>query len=107
MSSGSVRSIRELVVQIQFDEEPPAIGELLIAQSPHQGLLLVNQLLSGNIAVCLNVNNDETLCKNMAVQRTMKGIEIPVGDITIGRVLNALGQPLDGLPMKLPPQTKF
>lgn len=100
MTSGSIRSIRELVVDIQFDEDPPAIGELLIAQSPKHGLLLVNNLMSGNVAVCLNVTGDESLQKNMRAERTMKGIEIPVGDVTIGRVLNALGHPLDGQPFE-------
>jgi F-type H+-transporting ATPase subunit beta len=104
---GSIRSIRELVVHVQFDEDPPPIGELLVARSPRRGLLLVNNLAEGNVAVCLNVNNDDTLMKNMPAQRTNKGIEIPVGDITIGRVLNALGQPLDGLPLELDKSTPF
>jgi F-type H+-transporting ATPase subunit beta len=107
MTTGAIRSIKELVVDIQFDEDPPMIGELLVAQSPKRGLLLVDHLISGNVAVCLNINADESLQKNMAAERTMKGIEIPVGDITIGRVLNALGQPLDGQPFEAKPDTKF
>jgi F-type H+-transporting ATPase subunit beta len=43
----------------------------------------------------------------MPAQRTMKGIEIPVGQPTVGRVLNALGHPLDGLPFDITPETKF
>jgi F-type H+/Na+-transporting ATPase subunit beta len=107
MSAGSIRAVEELVVRVQFDEEMPAIGELLIAQSPKKGLLLVDHLTAGNVAVCLNVNNDVTLQKNMPAERTMKGVEIPVGDQTIGRVLNALGHPLDGLPFDITPETKF
>jgi F-type H+-transporting ATPase subunit beta len=107
MSAGSIRTIRELVVHVQFDEDPPPIGELLIAQSPHKGLLLVNNLTPGNTAICLNVNNDTSLQKNMPAQRTNKGIEIPVGDITIGRVLNALGQPLDGMPLDVSKNVMF
>src|SRR5581483_4595033 len=100
MTSGSIRAVRDLVVDIQFDEDPPSIGELLIAESPGKGQLLVDHLSTGNVAVCLNVTGDETLQKNMKVGRTEHGIEIPVGDITIGRVLNALGQPLDGQPFE-------
>lgn len=107
MTSGSIRAIRELVIDIQFDDDPPGIGEVLVAQSPKKGLLLVDHLLEGNTAVCLNVTGDEFLQKNMAVERTNRGIEIPVGDITIGRVLNALGQPLDGMDMELKPDTKL
>jgi F-type H+-transporting ATPase subunit beta len=106
-AAGSIRSIRELVVNVQFDDEMPEIGELLIANSTTRGLLLVDHLLSGNIAVCLNVNNDTSLQKNMAAQRTLRGIEIPVGDQTIGRILNALGKPLDGLPLERKPDSKY
>ncbi len=107
MTTGSIRSIRELVVDIQFDDDPPNIGEVLIAQSPKKGMLLVDHLLEGNTAVCLNVTGDEYLQKNMAVERTNRGIEIPVGDVTIGRVLDALGRPLDGLEMELMPEIKM
>jgi F-type H+-transporting ATPase subunit beta len=106
MTTGSIRAIKELVVNVQFDEDPPSIGELLIAQSPDKGLLLVDHLITGNVAVCLNITGDESLQKNMPTERTMKGIEIPVGDITIGRVLDALGRPLDGQPFKAPAGTK-
>jgi F-type H+/Na+-transporting ATPase subunit beta len=58
------------------------------------------------VAVCLNVTGDESLQKNMPAARTNRGIEIPVGDITIGRVLNALGRPLDGQPFDVKPGTK-
>jgi F-type H+-transporting ATPase subunit beta len=107
MNTGSIRAVEELVVRVQFDEDAPRIGELLIAQSPNKGLLLVDHLMPGGIAVCLNVNNDVGLQKNMPAQRTMKGIEIPVGQPTVGRVLNALGHPLDGLPFDITPETKF
>jgi F-type H+-transporting ATPase subunit beta len=107
MSAGAIRSVQELVVKVQFDDDTPAIGELLLAESPLRGLLLVDHLLPGNIAVCLNINSDESLQKNMRAERTNKGIEIPVGQPTIGRVLNALGQPLDGLPLEITAETKF
>ncbi|MBX4197677.1 F0F1 ATP synthase subunit beta, partial [Candidatus Saccharibacteria bacterium] len=107
MSAGSIRSVQELVVRVQFDEDVPAVGELLLAESPLRGLLLVDHLLSGNIAVCLNINSDVSLQKNMRAERTNKGIEIPVGQPTIGRVLNALGQPLDGLPLKTDAHSQF
>lgn len=107
MSAGSIRSIQELVVKVQFDEDVPAIGELLLAESPLRGLLLVDHLLPGNVAVCLNINSDVSLQKNMRAERTNKGIEIPVGQVTVGRVLNALGQPLDGLPLERTAQTQY
>lgn len=96
MNSGVVRTIRGLVVNVVFDESPPEIGELLIADNTNKTPLLVNHLIPENTAVCLNVLNDQSLQKNMVVQKTGRGIEVPVGSPIFGRVFDALGRPLDG-----------
>jgi F-type H+/Na+-transporting ATPase subunit beta len=101
MSRGSVRSIRDLVVVVQFDDGMPGIGELVMAGNPARVPLLVSYLTKGNTAVCLNVLGDLSLQKNMPAETTGHGIEIPVGKQMIGRVLDALGQPLDGQPLEL------
>lgn len=96
MSTGIIISIKDLVVRAQFDDVTPSIGEIIVVDNGHQTALLVDHLERDGIALCLNVRSDRRIQKGMAVQRTMKGIEIPVGDVTIGRILNALGDPLDG-----------
>jgi F-type H+-transporting ATPase subunit beta len=98
--NGAVRTLRELIVSVQFDGESPEIGELLEVQNDKKPLLLVNNLGGDNTAICLNIFNDLSIQKNMPVARTGKSIEIPVGDITIGRIFDALGRPLDGLPFE-------
>ncbi len=97
MKVGTVVSIKDLVVRAQFDDEAPEIGELIMVENGHNTELLVDHLEPGGIAMCLNVRSDRRIQKGMNVQRTNRGIEIPVGDQTIGRILNALGDPLDGL----------
>lgn len=99
MNGGVIRTINGLVVKVQFDEGVPETGEVLIADSPLRGSLLVDYLADDNIAVCLNILEDKSLQKNMTVTRTNKGIEIPVGGSTIGRIFDALGRPLDGQPI--------
>jgi F-type H+-transporting ATPase subunit beta len=99
LPSGVIRSIRDLVVLVQFDEEGPDIGELLVVRNQSKALLLVNHLAENNLAICLNVLQDTTIQKNMPVDRSGRGIEIPVGNEIIGRVFDALGRPLDGQPM--------
>lgn len=98
MSVGSVITIKDLVVRVRFDEDSPEIGELLIVDNGHDTKLLVDHLEVGGVAMCLNMRSDRRVQRGMSVQRTNKGIEIPVGDITIGRILDAIGDPLDGLP---------
>ncbi|QQS19965.1 F0F1 ATP synthase subunit beta [Candidatus Saccharibacteria bacterium] len=115
--SGIIVSIKDLVVRVQFDADPPEINELVVADNENKTELLVDHLEVGGIAFCLNVRTDRTLLKGDTAQRAGRGIEVPLGKPTIGRILNALGDPLDGLPaigpdeakrkniMKLPPRT--
>ena len=115
--AGVVVSIKDLVVRVQFDADPPEINEILAADNEQKTQLLVDHLEVGGIAFCLNVRTDRSLLKGDTVQRTGKGIEVPLGEPTIGRILNALGDPLDGQPaigadeakrkdiMKLPPRS--
>ncbi len=117
MSMGQITSIKDLVVKVQFDEESPSVGELIIVQNSRSTKLLVDHLEPGGIALCLNVHTDRSLQKGMEAATTGKGIEIPVGEVAIGRILNAFGEPLDGQPaisgdhikykdiMKIPPRS--
>ena len=98
MNNGTIRAIHDLVVRVQFEENGPDSGELLIVDNPNHSSLLVDHLEDNNISVCLNIFGDKTLQKSVGVARTNRGIEIPVGTPTIGRIFDALGRPLDGLP---------
>ena len=93
---GIITSIKELVVIAQFDEDVPEIHELIIVQNDFQTQLLVDHIGSGGQVYCLNVRSDIRIVKGMNVERTHLGVEIPVGDATIGRILSAVGDPLDG-----------
>ncbi len=107
MSSGLINSVRDLIVHVRFGEDGPEIGELVIAGSEKKTPLLVSHLDPDNIAVCLNIMGDKSLQKNMPVERTGKGVEVPVGLPIMGRVLDALGRPLDGQPLPDTAELKF
>lgn len=98
MSSGLIHSIKDLVIRVRYDEDWPSVGEILIVENGRTTKLLVDHLEPGGIAVCLNISSDRRVQRGMEVKRTGKGIEIPVGDITIGRVLDAIGDCIDGKP---------
>lgn len=98
MNDGVIISIRDLVVRVQFDEDEPGPNEVLILKNEKGSKLLVDNLQPGGIAVCLNIQSDRSIQKGMKATRTGKGIQIPVGQVTIGRVFDALGGPLDGQP---------
>lgn len=117
MSAGAIVAIKDLVVRVQFDDDPPEVGEVVVVDNGLETKLLVDHLETGGIALCLNILSDRRIQKGMTTKRTGRGIEIPVGPKTIGRILNAIGDPLDGQPavtgddvkykdiLKLPPRT--
>ncbi len=107
MTRGYVSSIKDLVVRVQYDEGGPAINELVIVENGFNTKLLVDHLEPGGIAFCLNIKSDRRIEAGMGVMTTDKGIEIPVGDATIGRILDAIGDPLDGGEPITPEQAEF
>lgn len=98
MSQGIIRTVKGLVVRVRFDDGVPEINELLEVANPNATQLLVDSLAPGNVAVCLNIRADNSIQKNMKVQPTGRTIEIPTGNEMIGRVVDALGDPIDGQP---------
>ncbi len=98
MNTGVIRSIKGLVVGIEFDDDYPALAEVLLADDGQDSPLLVDHVTEKGTVVCLNVRGVQTLQKGMTALRTGKSIEIPVGPELIGRVVDANGRPVDGLP---------
>jgi len=98
MSKGVISSVKDIIVFVRFDQDAPNIGEVLKVDNEQQTQLLVERLDVGGEALCLNVRSERNLQKGMPVTRTNQGIEIALGDETIGRIFDALGEPLDGLP---------
>ena len=70
-----------------------AYGEILLFTSGIRGM--VQDLRDDEIG-CILFGSDEDICEGSLVKRTGKTAGIPVGDEFIGRVVNALGVPVDG-----------
>ncbi len=97
MSSGYIKVIMDLVIYAEFDDDFPELGEILIVeQSEKKAPLLVNNIKADGTVICLNIMSDRTIKKGMAAVRTGHGIEVPSGEQIIGRVLDFMGNPLDG-----------
>lgn len=93
---GYIRSMRDMVLEVEFDDEMPAPFEVLVVENEQHAQLLVENLQPGNAAKCLNLRADKSLQKGMVVSGTGKSIEIPVGEQLIGRVVDAMARPIDG-----------
>lgn len=95
--NGLVKVIKDLVVHVEFAQDVPNLGEVLIVDNQSKSPLLVDTIKDDTTVICINLKANKTIQKNMSVTRTKKGIEIPTGSATIGRILDALGNPLDGM----------
>ncbi len=100
MKPGYISAVKDLVVWVQFDDGAPEIGEVLEVDNGFGTKLFVEHLRPLGLAVCLNIRTDRRLQAGMVVNRTGHGVEIPVGEETIGRIFNAIGEPIDGQPFK-------
>ncbi len=68
-------------------------GELLEFEDGSYGMA---QNLEENMVSIVLFGTDENIGEGQTVKRTGKVVSVPVGDAMVGRVVNALGQPIDG-----------
>ncbi|OYX53405.1 hypothetical protein B7Y92_03130 [Candidatus Saccharibacteria bacterium 32-50-13] len=93
-SIGTITSLRGLMVEIELSGELPDVKELLSIDDLEDVFLEVNYFRDGK-AICINLNNNTALACGQKVKRTHTKVTVPVGPKTMGRVFNALGEPLD------------
>lgn len=91
---GVIQSLRGLMVEIQLLGELPDVKELLIVEGYPEVFVEVSYFKAGK-AICLNLANSQVLRCGQKVSRSHTKVTVPVGPKTMGRVFNALGEPLD------------
>lgn len=94
---GVIKSLKGITVEVSILGELPEVKELLIVEGHPEIFLEVNYFKSGT-AVCLNLANSQALQCGQNVSRSHAKVTVPVGPKTMGRVFNALGEPLDEAP---------
>ena len=95
MSTGKTVQIIGAVVDVEFPRDDiPSIYDALILDD--NGLTMeVQQQLGDGIVRAIAMGASEGLKRGMAVTNTKQPIQVPVGEATLGRVMNVLGQPED------------
>jgi len=98
MNIGKIVQISGPVVDVAFPAgATPRIKEALELDLDGKRLVMeVAQQLGGNTVRCIMMSSSQGLCRDMEVLATGDGIHVPVGDITLGRLFNVLGDPIDG-----------
>ncbi len=95
-SVGRIRQVTGAVVDVQFDDNLPAILNALETQNHGTRLVLeVAQHLGENTVRTIAMDSTEGLVRGQEVTDTGKPIMVPVGDDTLGRIMNVIGEPVD------------
>ena len=81
-------------VALVYGLDKAMLGELV--EFPHGIYGMVMNLEEENVG-CVLLGSDKEIKEGDLVKRTKRVVEVPVGDNLLGRVVNALGQPIDGL----------
>ena len=95
-ATGRVAQVIGAVVDVQFDGELPKILNALEADNQGNRLVLeVAQHLGENTVRTIAMDTTEGLVRGLPVTDTGEPITVPVGDETLGRIMNVIGEPVD------------
>ena len=99
MTTGKITEIAGPVVEVVFEEGAlPKIKEALrVSVNGQERIMEVAQHMGSRAVRCIMLSESEDLARGMEVTADGKAIQVPVGDATLGRMFNVLGQPIDGL----------
>jgi len=95
-AKGHVRQIMGAVVDVQFDDQLPEIMNALVTQNQGARLVLeVAQHLGENTVRTVAMDSTEGMVRGQDVVDTGEPISVPVGEKTLGRIMNVVGEAVD------------
>ncbi|ATF09511.1 F0F1 ATP synthase subunit beta [Candidatus Enterovibrio altilux] len=98
MTTGKIIQIIGAVVDVEFPQySVPQIYDVLEVKRESDCLVLeVQQQLGGGVVRTIAMGSSDGLRRGLIVKNTGKCIEVPVGTATLGRIMNVLGDAIDG-----------
>ena len=96
INQGKVIQVMGAVVDVKFENNLPAILEALEIEADGRRLVLeVAQHLGENSVRTIAMDTTEGLERGHLVKSSGKQISVPVGEETLGRIMNVIGEPVD------------
>src|SRR5262245_34062350 len=93
---GRITQVIGAVVDVQFEGHLPAILNALETNNGGNRLVLeVAQHLGESTVRTIAMDTSEGLVRGQEVKDTGQPITVPVGDETLGRIINVIGEPVD------------
>ena len=94
---GKVSQVTGAVIDVQFEGDLPAILNALHVEHRGRTLVLeVAQHLGESVVRTIAMDTTDGLVRGQKVVDTGEAIMVPVGPETLGRILNVIGEPVDG-----------
>ena len=98
MSYGKIVQVMGPVVDVQFDGTLPKIKDALeVNNNGKKAVMEVAQHIGNNVVRCIMLAASEGLYKDMQVEATGGSIKVPIGEKTLGRLFNVVGETIDDL----------
>jgi F-type H+/Na+-transporting ATPase subunit beta len=97
MLIGKVVSVKGQIIEVEFIDAKPKFNDVLVYKEDPTVKMEVYRSASPNSFFCLALTNVTKLHHGAIVETTGQPIRIPVGKELLGRVINTLGEPQDGL----------
>ena len=100
MKQGTIVQVSGPVIDVEFQAgHLPNIKEALTVElNGRPRVMEVAQHVGDNTVRCVMLSGSEGLSRGMTVDAPGKTIQVPVGEATLGRMFNVLGEPIDGGP---------
>lgn len=98
MSYGKIVQVMGPVVDVKFDGDLPKIKDALeVENEGEKAVMEVAQHIGDGIVRCIMLAASEGLYKDMQVLATGDSIKVPIGEKTLGRLFNVVGETIDDL----------
>ena len=96
METGKIVQILGPVIDVAFSGKLPMIKDALTVEFDHKKCVMeVAQHMGNGVVRCISLSATDGLAKDMPVTATGSCICVPVGEQTLGRMFNVLGEPID------------
>ncbi len=100
MNIGKITQIIGPVIDVRFEEKhlPELLNAIEIKNGDQKIVAEVLQHIGDGVVRCIAMNSTDGLVRGMEASDTGAGITVPVGEKTLGRIFNVLGDTVDNLP---------
>ncbi len=96
-NTGIIVQVSGPVVDVRFETgKLPRIREILRTLEEHPRVMEASQHIGGDCVRCVLFSGSEGLRRGMEVEAPGHSVSVPVGNATLGRMFNVLGDPIDG-----------